>query len=163
MVIWAKYWHTIAIQSPLLHEKAIFMSNPSNNLERKYLRLQNMWNLKIDLGTILWYILTLYPVTQNLVFWQLVPFNMLSHIFVAIPHNSTYIAWLLANVCCCQSYCENYSQSWMEGVLWNFAYLVEYNTKLTMFTVFVLFCFLRKFRSKFAESGATKMYVTHNI
>ena len=44
-----------------LHEHTVFAPNPSSNWKIKYWRLQNMWNLKIDFGTIFWDILTLHP------------------------------------------------------------------------------------------------------
>ena len=45
---------------PFLHEHTFFSPNPSCNLKIKYCRFQNMWNLKIDWGTIFWDILTLH-------------------------------------------------------------------------------------------------------
>ncbi len=65
--------------SSFLH---VFAPKPSSNLNTKYWRFQNIWNLKIYSGAIFWDILTLIciPTTQNPVFQQLVPFDMLSHI-----------------------------------------------------------------------------------
>ncbi len=44
-----------------IQKSKFFTSNPSRNIKSKYWRFQNMWNLKIDLGTIFWDILTLHP------------------------------------------------------------------------------------------------------
>ena len=43
------------------HEHTVFPPNPSSNLQIKYWRLQNIWNLKINFGTIFWDILTVHP------------------------------------------------------------------------------------------------------
>ena len=44
----------------LLHEKDLFISNPSSNFESKYWRFQNIGNLKVNLGTKFWDILALH-------------------------------------------------------------------------------------------------------
>ncbi len=89
----------------------IFLSNPSSNIETKYRRFQNMWNLKIDLWTILWDILTFWshqPPTQKNPNKQtnkqqlkiksydnsytLLPFDMLSHTSSSFPYSPCSIS-----------------------------------------------------------------------
>ncbi len=57
------------------------------NLESKYWRFQNMWTLKIDIETILEIFWLSTTITQNWVFQQQVPFDMLSHIAYVLLHN----------------------------------------------------------------------------
>ena len=48
-------------KGPFLPENTAFAPNTSSNLKIKYWRFQNMWNIKIDFGIILWDILTSHP------------------------------------------------------------------------------------------------------
>ena len=73
----------IAIQKSIFTWKCCFYtSNPQSNLEIKYWRFQNMWNFKLDHGIIFWVFWLCIPVTQNQDFWQLIPFDLLSHILL---------------------------------------------------------------------------------
>ena len=77
--IWAKCWHTIAIQKSIFTWKHCFYrSNPSSNLESKHWRFQNTSNLKINLRQYFEIFWSCSPITKNWIFWQLVLFNMLS-------------------------------------------------------------------------------------
>ena len=51
----------LAIKRSIFTGKQCFCTKSSSKLKIKYCRFQNMWNLKIDVGTIFWYILTLRP------------------------------------------------------------------------------------------------------
>ena len=109
-----------------------FAPNPSSNIKIKNWRFQSMWNLKIDFGTVFWDILTLHPrnsksslpttgtfryveshiniwlctlkTQNNIVYQQLLPFNMLSHmqiLYLNVNFDalvSSYYLYCLENV-----------------------------------------------------------------
>ena len=78
-----KFWHLGKVltynrnQQSLFTWKQHFYIKSFNQL-RKCWRFHNAQNVEINLGTIFSDILTLHPVTQNVDFRQLVPFDILS-------------------------------------------------------------------------------------
>ena len=84
-------------RGPFLHENTIFAPNLSRNLKIKYWRLQNMWNLKIDFGTIFWDILTLYPQNSKSSLLKTSTFRYLSHNYYYFIRNSTVFVNTVCN------------------------------------------------------------------
>ncbi len=89
-------------RGPYLHENTVFAPNPSSTLKIKHWRFKNMWNLKIEFGTIFWDILTLHlsntksSILTTGTFWYVTYFKASNQYIVTFPHYTVTLLFFVS-------------------------------------------------------------------